>query len=355
MTGMIHSKRRWMMNEISVKTQMLKIRNFEKGYMATLLINLGTKLGIFEALNENKEGFTVPILAAKLGLHEPYLKVWCQTAYHFEILDGDEEGRYMLQPFLDELLGDKSHFRNYTANITMDVDIIGEGFKEALGSFRTGKPIEGYHSPEFSEMVYGPTKNIALAFLFMILPKNEYLKQKLEQGIRYLDIGCGNGSLIIQLAQAYSNSTFLGVGPDKYGIQFAKSKIVELRLENRVSVELMGGENLSCEAEFDMVSMVVTLHEIPPDVREKAVKKAYQALKKDGHILVLDFPYPSKLEDFRNPMYAYGVLDQFYEICAGTVHLNNVQQDEILSSVGFKNIERMPIGKGMFDFITAIK
>jgi hypothetical protein len=54
-------------------------------------------------------------------------------------------------------------------------------------------------------------------------------------------------------------------------------------------------------------------------------------------------------------MYAYGVLDQFYEICAGTVHLTNVQQDQLLSAAGFKNIQRMPIGKGMFDFITATK
>ena len=343
------------MDEISPKTQMLKIRNFEKGFMATHLINLGAKLGIFEALNENKEGLTVPILAAKLGLHAPYLKIWCQSAYHFEILDGDEEGRYKLQPFLDEILGDKSHYRNYLANITMDVDLIGAGFKEALEPFRTGTPLEAYQTPEFSEIVYEPTKNIALAFLFMILPKNERLKKKLEAGIRYLDIGCGNGSLIIQLAQAFTKSKFVGIGPDKYGIKVAASKIDELELEKCVSLKVMGGEKLPDEAQFDMVSMVLTLHEIPPHVRDQVVKKTYQALKPDGDLLVLDFPYPDKLEDFRNPLYDYGVLDQFYEICAGTVHLTNAQQDELLSEAGFKNIERMPIGKGMFDFITATK
>jgi ubiquinone/menaquinone biosynthesis C-methylase UbiE len=344
-----------MMDEISAKTQMLKIRNFEKGFMATHLINLGAKLGIFEALNENKEGLTVPILAAKLGLHAPFLKIWCQSAYHFEILDGNEEGRYRLQPFLDEILGDRSHFRNYLANIAMDVDIIGEGFKEALEPFRTGTPLEAYQTPEFSEMVYEPTKNVALAFLFMILPKYEHLKKKLEEGVHYLDIGCGNGSLIIQLAQAFTKSKFVGIGPDKYGIKFAESKIDELGLEKRVLLEVMGGENLPYEAQFDMISMVVTLHEIPPAVREKVVSKAYRALKQAGHLLVLDFPYPDKLEDFRNSRYDYGVLDQFYEICAGTVHLTNAQQDELLSEAGFKNIQRIPIGKGMFDFLTATK
>jgi ubiquinone/menaquinone biosynthesis C-methylase UbiE len=343
------------MGEISAKAQMAKVREFEKGFMATHLINLGAKLGIFEALNENKEGLTVPVLAAKLGIHEPYLKIWCQSAYHFEILDGDETGRFMLQPYLDEILGDRNHFRNYLANIAMDVDLIGTGFGKASSAFRTGKPLDIYHSPEFAELAYEPTTNIALAFLFMIFPKHKKLKQLLEKGIRFLDIGCGNASLIIQLAQAFKKSKFVGVGPDASGIKSAQSAISEFGLEKRVSVAHKGGEKLTYKDEFEMVSMVVTLHEIPPAVREKAVKKAYQALKSKGYLLVLDFPYPSKLADFRNPIYNYGILDQFYEICADCVHLTVEQQNELLSTAGFKKIQRVPIGRGMFDFVTATK
>ena len=343
------------MGELSAKAQMAKIREFEKGFMATHLINLGAKLGIFQALNENKNGLTVPVLAAKLGLHEPYLKIWCQTAYHFEILDSDEKGRFMLQPFLDEILGDKKHFRNYLANIAMDVDLIGQGFIQSTRAFRTGDPYPLYDTPEFSEMVYESTKNIALAFLFMIFPKNGRLKQMLEAGIRFLDIGCGNGSLVIQLAQAFGNSTFVGIGPDANGIKTAKSAISKLNLEDRVSVAHLGGEKMAYTDEFEMISLVVTLHEIPPAVRPKTIENAYRALTADGCLLVLDFPYPARLEDFRNPKYNYGILDQFYEICAGSVHLTTEQQDELLSSAGFKNIDRMPIGKGMFDFITATK
>ena len=29
-------------------------------------------------------------------------------------------------------------------------------------------------------------------------------------------------------------------------------------------------------------------------------------------------------------MYNYGIIDQFYEMCSGTAHLDNNQQDEIL-------------------------
>jgi len=343
------------MEEISPKTQMTKIRSFEKGFLATYLINIGNKVGVFAKLNEKKDGLTVANMAAELGIHEPYLKFWCQTAYHFEIIDCDDQGRYKLQPFLDEILGDKNHFRNYLANIAMTVDLLSILLEGAPEYFKTGKIVETIAEPEPFKIVYETTKNIYLAFLFMIFPKNEHLKKLLDKGIKFLDIGCGNGSLIIQFANAFQNSKFIGISPETQGIEAAKATISQMGLEERVTVENIGGEKISYKDEFDMVSMVVTLHEILPDARENVVKKAYQSLKSGGYIIILDFPYPSNLEDFRNPMYEYAVLDQFFEITIGTVHLNIDEQDEILTRAGFKNIQRMQIGKGMFDFITAIK
>ncbi len=216
------------MEEISVRSQWAKIRSFEKGFFATHLINIGAKLGVFETLYEAKDGMTIPDMASKLELHELYLKVWCQTAYHFEILDCDNQGRFRLQPFLDEILGDKSHFRNYLANIAMSVDFIGKGFEEAPDYFRTGRTFETPYTDEFSKVAYETTKNIHLLFLFRIFPKNEQLSQMLERGVRFLDIGCGRGDLIIQLAQNFQNSVFVGVDPNPYGIEEAKKIISQL-------------------------------------------------------------------------------------------------------------------------------
>jgi len=39
----------------------------------------------------------------------------------------------------------------------------------------------------------------------------------------------------------------------------------------------------------------------------------------------------------------------------GTVHPDRQEQDDLLTKAGFKNIQRMPIGKGVFAFITAEK
>lgn len=344
------------MEEVSAKTQMEKIRGFEKGFMATHLINMGAKVGIFEKLNERKEeGVSVTELAQALKLHEPYLKLWCQTAYHFRILDCDSQGNFKLQPFLDEILGDRSHFRNYLPNIALDVDLVGKGMAEAAAYFKTGRILDAFSDPDVSRAAYETTKNIYLAFVFMIFPKNEHLKKQLEQGIDYLDIGCGNGTLITQFARAYPKSRFVGIGPDAHGIEEAEAAISQLSLRDRVSVEQIGGEGITYKDKFDMVSMVVTLHEIRPEVREAVVNNAYRALKPGGSVLILDFPYPGELADFRDPIYDYGIMDQFYETFMGSVHLTSTEQTQILSEAGFTDIRRMPVGKGMFDFITATK
>jgi hypothetical protein len=39
----------------------------------------------------------------------------------------------------------------------------------------------------------------------------------------------------------------------------------------------------------------------------------------------------------------------------GFFYLDNEQQNEVITTAGFNNIQRMPIGKGMIDFITTIK
>jgi hypothetical protein len=263
------------MEELSSSKQMAKIRGFEKGYLATHLINMGAKQGIFDVLNEAKDGITVLDLAAKLSLYEPYVRIWCQTAYSLEILNADESERFKLQPFLDEILGDKKSHKNYLANIALTADISGKLLEEARDYYRTGKIVKGYESPEISRAAYKTTKNMYLVFSYMIFPKHEQLKNLLDKGINYLDIGCGDGRLIVQLAQAFPNSRFVGVGPDVFGIEDARKLISKAGLADRVSVINSGGQDVAYENEFDMINLVVTLHEISPNVREKVMEKAY--------------------------------------------------------------------------------
>lgn len=342
------------MKEITFESQAAKMENFYNGFAATHLIHIGDKLGLFEVLNDNKKGLTTSELASELGLHEPYLKIWCQTALYLEILDYDEGGRFKFQPYMNEILGDKSNFRNILGRFNSAVNVHGERLKESIVHYRTGKVLEGY-SPQHSEIVAEATKSFHtyLNVYFKQLPSTNPLKQMLEKGINFLDIGCGNGRLIIQLAKLFTNSRFKGVDPSIYGITVATKNIEQLGLKDRVFVENLGGEELQYKEEFEIACMTVVFHEINPNIRFKAMENIYNALKKGGRLIIFDFSYPERLDDFKNPNYGAAIIHQFNETSLGAVLLNLTEQNEMFAKVGFKDIQRMTLKA--IDIINALK
>ncbi len=343
------------MKELSTESQLAKLNNYMKGFKAVHLINIGQKLGILEALWEEKDGISAKELALRLGLHEPYLKIWCQTAYCFEILDCDDKGHYKFQPYFEEILGDESSLNYRGGLINLAVKVTGKRLIESLDYYGSGKINEAY-SQERSEIVRDSTKvlnrNIGF-YLSAMLPEDDPIRQKMNSGAKFIDIGCGCGELVIHLAQLFKNSSFVGVDPVHYSIEAGNRKIQEAGLEARVSLENIGGEEISYRDEFDIASMVITFHEIPPDIRDNVVGKAYQSLKKEGKLLLVDFSYPEVLNDFRNPAYEPGVIDQFDETSLGVVHLCAREQDEMLTKTGFKDIQRISM-QGM-DILNAAK
>ena len=346
------------MSEITILDQIAKVRSFEKGHRATQVINTGFRFGMLDALAESLEGLTVPDLALKLMLYEPFLKIWCQTAYHFEILDCDERGRFRLQPFLEEILGLDMSFRPHPQREERPTgDTQFDGTNDPLFEYiRTGRPTYTGKSPLTSFAASRGTRSIFTIFLSMIFPNHDHLKALLEKGCAFLDVGCGSSHLILEFARLFKKSLFTGIDPDIYGIENAERLISELGLGDRVTVENISGEEIKfCEV-FDLAGMILTLHEILPEIRQEALSRTFQALKKGGRLLILDYPYPGRLEDFRNPRFDYGIIEQYFEALGGIVHIAEEEQNELLSRAGFKTIERLPVGDGgMLDFITATK
>jgi len=331
--------------------QEAKIRAFERGYRAVFVINIGLQFGIFKTLYTASEksdtgGLTAKTLADRLSLYEPYLKIWLQTAYHFELLDCDSEMRFRLQPHMAEILG---------VDMGLEPDISNNSSSPLARYILTGRAAPHNRSPEESLATARATQSIYMVFLSYILEKYDHLKQLLNTGIHFIDVGCGSGNLIAELALAFPNSCFKGVDLDIYALERAESSANTVGIEERVSFEDMAAEELDCREEFDVACMVATLHEIPPGDRPLALENIHRALKPGGLLIILDFPYPEKIEEFRNQRYDIGIIEQFFEAPSGIVHLCADEQDKLLEKTGFGEIQRSDLNKGMFDLIMAIK
>lgn len=80
-------------------------------------------------------------------------------------------------------------------------------------------------------------------------------KLQLQPGERFLDIGCGWGSLILHAAQAYGVQAH-GITLSEKQFALAQERIAQAGLQSRVTVELRDYRDLEGDARFDKISSV---------------------------------------------------------------------------------------------------
>jgi len=345
------------MKDITLDEQTLKLETYEKGFLAVYLVNTGVVLGLFEKLGASEGGVSPHALASQLALHESYVRLWCQTAYYLEILDCDEDDRFRLAPHMGTLLTDTENPYYFGHRARFMVSHWAELLKSHPEYYRSG----GTHfwdalGHEFSKDAKALTSQIVpLAYRFMIIPAIPELKERLDAGLEVLDVGCGAGHLMVELARDFPKCRFVGIDIDRFAVQDALDYIAANGVEDRASTLLIDAASIDYDGEFDLVNMAVVLHEIAAGTRLRALANCYRALKYSGEIVIFDFAYPERLEDFRKPEYATGIKDQFYEVTWGSQHLPTSARHKLLLEVGFRNPTTIPLFGGPVEVTYAKK
>lgn len=345
------------MPEITLEEQRAKLLGYEKGFSAVYLLKMGTDLGLFKKLTTYESGISPSGLASELGLHEPYVRAWCQTGYHMELLDCDSTGRFRLAPHMGTLLAETENPYYYGAITNMRVKYTAEHLKSYPEYFRNGNVYSREaDGPSFSTALKAITgHSIPAAYMFMIIPSIPGLKDRLDAGMRILDVGCGSGLLMIHLAKAFPNCRFVGVDVDRYAVEAAEKHIRENGVEDRVSALLADAVSMDYDREFDLVNMALVLHEIERDTKRRAMASCYEALNDSGEIVILDPSYPERLQDFRKPEYTMGIVEQFYELTRGAEILPSVAKPQLLLELGFKEPVNIPLLGGSLEATHANK
>lgn len=342
----------------SADEQVARIFAWRRGFNAMHLIDLGTRLGLFEALAASP-GQSAAELAGMLGLHAPYVQTWCTTAYSLELLDADDDSqaaRFRLAPHIDAILGNQAHPRYLGGYVRLGAEFATDDYRLAQRAFATGEvaPYQG-RSDGFTTAVTQAIAGVNVMLARKILPGVAGVADVLNAGGSLLEVGCGTGFLQLQLAKAFPNARCTGVDIDPTGLAAARRAVERAGLEERVRILEGDVGSVVAPESFDVVVMVEVLHEIDPAIRGGVVESCARALAPGGWLVIVDETYPSDLAQARQPDYRFPLQTGFEELMWGNVVPTREEQERLLAEAGFGEApQRSVFGEG-FTLLVARK
>ena len=333
--------------EVTADSQVARLFAWRRGFNAMHLIDLGVRLGLFKAFADTPD-VTAGHVADRLGLYAPYVDVWCTTAYSFELLEADEERRFRLAPFVNEILANPAHPRYLGGYVRLGTAFATKDYRRAPEAFRTGStvPFQG-RSEDFARTVAEAIAGMNRVVARRILPSLFGVAEQLNQGGAILEVGCGTGNLLLQLAQAFPNSRCTGVDIDPTGLAAAREAVEKSGLTERVQI-VEGDVRSAIQPEtYAVVVMVEVLHEISPTLRPGVIQDCARALRAGGWLVIVDETYPATLAEARHPAFLFPVQTGFEELLWGNIVPTKVEQEQLLRAAGFTGtLNRSLMGEG---------
>jgi SAM-dependent methyltransferase len=282
-----------------------KLFGFYTSGMLTLMVDIGHRTGLFEAL---AGGGTSGEIAERAGLDERYVREWLGAMATGGIAGYDAgSGTFTLPPEHAVCLTGTSS-RNLAAG-SRTLAMLAPHVSEVAECFREGGGVPySRFRPEFTESMDASWRLLYDGLLIKgFLPLVKGLPERLEEGITAADIGCGSGHAINVMARQYPNSSFVGYDFDEGGVERGRAEAAAMELAN-ARFEVLDVTTLAAEPKFDLITSFDAIH----DQREPAATLARiaGALASDGVYVMVEPKASSRLEDnVDNPFapYMYGI------------------------------------------------
>jgi len=329
---------------LSIDKQAEKLREWRNGFQAVYVIATGVQTGFFDQFAAHPQGLSAEELAQRTACHAPFVAIWCASAYSYHLLD-TVDGRYVLAPHVDNLLAGRAHPDSQAAMFLSAVREAGPRLAQHADYMKNGAV--GSHAEAYgrnpTRLDPPPNQEALQQRLWReeMQPRVPALDAALQNRGRVLDVGCGPGLMLLQLAAYYPTASFVGIDVvEVSGLETARRLIRARGFEDRIHLERLTAEQMPHAGAFDGVLITRVFHEVPVDIRPTLFQACYRALKQPGVLLNFDFAYPDTLEEFRDPLFWSGVNNQYREMSWGTVHPTWQEQQQMLTEAGFNAIER---------------
>ena len=135
-----------------------------------------------------------------------------------------------------------------------------------------------------------------------------------QTGLRVLEVGCGTGSNLKRYQQAGCHISGIDLSPSMLAVARRKlGEKADLRLGSAAEMPFP-------EASFDLSVAMLTLHEMPAEIRSAVILEMVRVIKPEGSLLLVDF-HPGPIVFPKGWIYKSIML--CFEISAGREHFRN--------------------------------
>lgn len=262
--------------------RMLGILN---GGALTLMLSIGHRAGLFDVM-AGLDWAACRQIADEAGLVERYVREWLGAMTTGGIVEYDAtRGAFCLPPAHAACLTRGARPHNLAAAAQW-IPLLGSVEDRVLDCFEHGGGVPyGAYERFHNVMAELSDRTVVAALHESILPLVPGAPAALARGIDVLDVGCGSGRAVNELAAAHPRSRFTGYDLSVHAIAMARAEARERGLAN-AAFEVRDAADLRERDAFDLVTAFDTVHDMarPSD----ALAAVARALRPDGYFLMQD-------------------------------------------------------------------
>jgi ubiquinone/menaquinone biosynthesis C-methylase UbiE len=247
-------------------------------HAATVVV--GDQLGLYRSLADGGPQ-TADELAAATGCHPRAVREWLDAQVVSAYCEHDRElGRYWLSPEQSACLADPSS-PTFLAGGALVASASHKDTDAVARAFRSGGGLGwSEHHPELftgTRRFFGPAYRANLVDRW--IPALDGMHERLLAGGRVADLGCGQGTALLLLAEAYPAATFAGFDTHAGSVEVARRAAAQAGVGDRVTFEVAAADDLG-RGSYDLMCMFNALHELGDPVA--AARHVRRALAPDG-------------------------------------------------------------------------
>lgn len=327
------------------------------GAMTAGMVHLGDRLGLYRALHAAADPLTAGELAAATGLVERWVREWAYNQAAAGLLAADTAGddeRFSLAPEAVPVLVDESHpmcllgMFHALPQTMAKLDDLPDSFRTGIGH-----DYDSY-GPEAARGIERSFEPWTLAHLVPdVLPLLDGVIERLTAGTVVADVGCGAGTVVLELARTFPASRFDGYDISRHALDRAAERLAASGLGN-AGFHDPRDEPMPADGSLGLAVTFDCVHDMTDPAG--AMRAIRAALADDGTWLLVDIKahetFAENVE--RNPMAAFMYGNSVMTCMAsalsepggaglGTLGLSAGRAEAMAREAGFTRFRRLEV------------